>query len=202
MDQPRPTMKNNIFVNDTGALTTARLKSASNTLVHKLIQTIASSWLIALGAYVIIPFYPVPMTLQSFAIVLISLIASVEVAIGSVLFYIGYAAMGIPVLQGGAKGYAALSGPTAGYIIGFFFMSAIISLLMKSYPTNNVFKRLMFTLLGTGVLFLLGVSYLAYLFDWRIAIKTGLLPFALSEPVKCPLAAYLSVFVEGKRLRA
>jgi biotin transport system substrate-specific component len=173
----------------------------SKSLTNKLVQAIASSWLIALGAHIIIPFYPVHMTLQSFAIALISLLVPVEVAIGSVLFYVGYAAMGIPVLQGGGKGIAALLGPTAGYIIGFFFMSAIISLLMKHYPNSGILKKLLFSFLGGAVLFLLGIAYLAHLFNWDIAIKTGLLPFVFSEPVKYALAAYLSVFVQGKYLR-
>lgn len=173
----------------------------SKSLTNRLTQTIAGSWLIALGAQIIIPFYPVHMTLQTFAIALISLLVPVEVAIGSVLFYVGYAAMGIPVLQGGGKGIVALLGPTAGYIMGFFFMSAIISLLMKHYPTSGIFQRLLYTFLGGAVLFLLGMSYMAHLFNWGIAIKTGLLPFIFSEPVKFALAAYLSVFVQGKYLR-
>src|SRR4051812_37254688 len=124
----------NILINTSAKLTAVISKSLTN----KLVQTIAGSWLIALGAHIIIPFYPVHMTLQSFAIPFISLLAPAEVAIGSVLFYVGYAAVGIPVLQGGGKGIATLCGPTAGYIIGFFFMSAIISLLMKYYPNSGV----------------------------------------------------------------
>jgi biotin transport system substrate-specific component len=187
----------NILINTPAKL----IAVISKSLTNKFVQTIASSWLIALGAYITIPFYPVPMTLQTFAIALISLLVPVQVAIGSVLFYIGYAAVGIPVLAGGAKGMTALLGPTAGYIVGFFLMSAIISLLMKYYPTSGGLKRLLFTLLGGTVLFLLGIAYLAHLFNWNMAIKTGLLPFAFSEPVKYALAAYLSVFVQGKYLR-
>lgn len=173
----------------------------SKSLTNKFSQAIASSWLIALGAYIIIPFYPVPMTLQTFAIALVSLLVPVEVAIGSVSLYIGYAAIGIPVLQGGAKGVAVLVGPTAGYIMGFFFMSAIISLLMKQYPTSGIFQRLLFIFLGGAVLFLLGIAYLAYLFNSKIAITTGLVPFGFAEPVKYALAAYLSVFMQNNYFR-
>jgi biotin transport system substrate-specific component len=170
----------------------------SRLLANKFAQTIAGSWLIAAGAQISIPFYPVQMTLQTFAIALISLVMPVELAIGSVLFYISYAAMGIPVLAGGGTGIIVLLGPRAGYIVGFLAMSAIIGLLMKLYPTSGVLKRLLFTFLGASILFLLGTSHLAHLFNWNIAIKTGLLPFIFSEPVKLTLAAYLSVFVQDK----
>jgi biotin transport system substrate-specific component len=173
----------------------------ATSLTNKLVQTIVSSWFIALCSHITIPFYPVPMTLQTFAIALISLLAPVEVAIGSVLFYVGYAVAGIPFLGGGAKGIAVLLGPTAGYIMGFFVMSATISLLMKCYPTSGIFKRLLFTFLGGGVLFLLGMTHLARLFNWGVAVKAGLLPFVFSEPVKYALAAYLSVFLQGKYLK-
>lgn len=187
----------NILINTPAKLTAV----ISRSLTNKFVQAIASSWLIALGAYVVIPFYPVPMTLQSFAIALIGLLVPIEVAIGSVSLYIGYAAMGIPVLQGGAKGIAALLGPTAGYIVGFFVMIAIISWLMNIYPTSGVFKRLLFTFFGGAVLFLPGISYLAHLFNWNMAIKTGLLPFIFSEPVKYTLVVYLSMLLQGKYVR-
>lgn len=187
----------NILITTSAKLTAVIATSMTN----KLVQALAGSWLIALSAHIIIPFYPIPMTLQTFAIALISLLVPLEIALGSLLFYIGYAAIGIPVLAGGGKGLATLVGPTAGYIAGFFVMSTIIGLLMKRYPTSGVYKRLFFTFLGGAVLFLLGTSYLAYLFNWKIAIKTGLYPFIFSEPAKYALAAYLSVLVQSKYVR-
>ncbi|OJW73433.1 MAG: hypothetical protein BGO68_02105 [Candidatus Amoebophilus sp. 36-38] len=173
----------------------------SRLLAHRFVQTFLCSWLIALGAYITIPFYPVPMTLQTFVIALISLLMPFHVAIGSLTCYVTYAAIGIPVLAEGSRGITALVGPTAGYIIGFFLMSAIISLLANRYPTSGGLKRFLFTLIGGVFLFSIGLAHLSHLFGWSIAIKTGLLPFVFSEPVKFLLAAYLSVFIRSKTLK-
>jgi biotin transport system substrate-specific component len=179
----------------------ARLALAISPLfTHKFVQAFLCSWLIALGAYISIPFYPVPLTLQTFSIALISLVMPVQVAISAVVFYISYAAMGIPVLEGGANGIGALVGPTAGYIVGFILMSATISLLIKRYPASSALKRCLFTLIGGAILFLIGVGYMSHLFSWNIAIKAGLLPFMFSEPIKLALAAYLSKFIQHRYL--
>ena len=170
---------------------------------HRLVQTFLFSWLTALGAHIMVPFYPVPMTLHTFVIALISLVVPFHVAIGSLLFYVTYAAVGIPVLAGGNNGIAALVvGPTAGFIIGFFLMSALINLLVNRYPTSGVLTRFLFTLLGGIFLFSIGLTHLSHLFGWTVAIKTGLLPFVFSEPVKLLLAAYLSVFIRNKALKS
>lgn len=170
----------------------------SKILSYKLVQTLLCSWLIVVGAYITVPFYPVPMTLQTFVIALISLLMPFQVTIGSIILYLSYAGVGIPVLTGGGKGITALVGPTAGYVIGFFFMAAIINLLIKSYPTSGILRRFLFTCIGGIMLFLMGLAHLSHLFDWSIAIKTGLLPFVFSEPVKLLLAAYLSLLLQGR----
>jgi biotin transport system substrate-specific component len=185
-------------------LTTTRISLItfiSNFITSKYAQTFLGSWLIVLGAQISIPFYPIPMTLQTFAIALISLLIPFQAAIGSVVLYVSYVAMGIPALAGGGSGIERLLGPTAGYIVGFLFMSGIISLLIKSYPTNSSLKRFLFILVGGIVLFTSGIVHLSYIFGWDIAIKTGVLPFMLSEPVKYLLAAQLSTFVQNSHLK-
>jgi len=173
----------------------------SNPTIAKYLQIFLGSWLIVLGAQISIPFYPVPMTLQTFTIALISLLVPFQVAIGSVVFYISYAAMCIPVLASSNAGITSLVGPTGGYIVGFILMSSIISLLMKSYPTNSSLKRFLFILAGGSALFISGIVHLSHIFGWNIAIKIGLLPFVLSELVKYALAAQLSTFVQNKYLK-
>ena len=182
-------------------LMTTRIKLITITsafTTSKYIQTFLGSWLIALGAQISIPFYPVPMTLQSFAVALVSLLVPFQVTISSIIFYISYAAMGIPVLAGGGSGIDRLLGPTGGYIIGFLLMGSIISLLTKNYPTNSSLKRLLFVITGGSALFILGVAHLSHIFGWDVAIRTGLLPFVLSEVVKYALAARLSTFIQNE----
>lgn len=169
-------------------------------ITQPIVQAIASSWFITLGAHVLVPFYPIPMTLQTFAIAFISLTMPLKVTLSSLALYVSYAAMGLPVLQGGNSGIAALCNPTAGYIAGFFFMSTIIGLGIQYCPNSGMIKRLSWVLLGTTFLFGLGVTHLASVlqWNWQLACKLGVLPFVFSEPLKCILATYLAICIQNK----
>lgn len=169
-------------------------------LRNAFVRAFCASWLIVLGAYIRIPCYPVPMTLQSFVIALIALLAPWPTAMGAVLFYLSYAAMGMPVLAGDNRGIAGLLGPCAGYFVGFVLMSGVIAVLTQRYKDSGVLGRFGFTLVGGLLLFGLGLAHLARWFSWEIAFKTGLLPFIFSEPIKFALAAGLSVFIQHKYL--
>ena len=172
----------------------------SRFLRNAFVRAFCASWLIALGAYIMVPWYPVPMTLQTFFIALIALLAPWPTAVGAVLFYLSYAAMGMPVLAGGNGGIAGLLGPGAGYLVGFVLMAGVIAVLTQRYKDSSVLGRFGFTLVGGLLLFGLGLAHLARLFSWEIAFKTGLLPFIFSELTKYALAAALSVFIQHKYL--
>jgi len=168
-------------------------------LKHKcLVQALLSSWLIALGANISVPFYPIPMTLHTLAIASLALVLPWRTITSALLLYISYAIIELPVLEGGASGISKLLGPTAGYIIGFFAMAITISLLIKQFPTNQMFKRFLIISAGGFMCFILGISYLAYLFNWEVAIQTGLLPFIFSEPAKFLLAACIPNYTKSK----
>ena len=157
-----------------------------------------ASWLIALGAHIKVPFYPVPMTMQTFAIALVALLTPWPAAISAVLLYLSYAAVGLPVLASGNKGLLGLTGPTAGFLVGMVLMSGVIAALTKRDKDSGVLIRFGFVLIGSLFVFVPGLSFLTHLFSWEIALQTGLLPFIFSEPTKLALAAYLSVFIQNR----
>ena len=167
-------------------------------LSNALTRALGASWFIALAAQITVPFYPVPMTMQSFAIALVALMTTWPTALSAVLLYLSYAALGIPVLAGGASGLSVLTGATAGYLAGFVWMSGVIAALTQRYRYSGALARFGFTLVGSVFLFAPGLCWLAHLFGWQVAFKTGLLPFVFSEPIKLALAAYLSVFIRDR----
>ncbi len=187
-------MKNLLQTTQTWIITLKHNKLLNNALVY----TFCASWLIVLGAQIMVPFYPVPMTMHTFVIALIALLAPWHTAISAVVLYLSYAAMGLPVLAGGNSGLAVFVGPTAGYLWGFILMAGIISLLAQKYSSQGAILRFGFTLIGGAFALATGILYLSHLFGWEVALKTGLLPFLLSEPTKYALAAYLSVFIRDK----
>ncbi|MEM7055336.1 MAG: biotin transporter BioY [Bacteroidota bacterium] len=167
-------------------------------LCSAFVHTFCASWLIALAAQISVPFYPVPMTMQTFAIALVALLTPWSTAIGAVLLYLSYAAVGLPVLAGGNSGLLGLTGPTAGFLVGLVWMSGVIAALTQRYKDRAIWVRFGFVLTGSLCAFVPGLSLLTHLFSWEVAFKTGLLPFVFSEPAKLALAAYLSVFIQNK----
>jgi biotin transport system substrate-specific component len=167
---------------------------------HKLLHScvlpsLLASCFIALVAQIKIPFYPIPMTLQSFAIALIALISPCRVAISAVVLYLSYVAVGLPVCASGIGGVAAFAGPTVGFLWGFIPMSGAIAWLMERYQPKAILVRVLFSFLGGSLLFLLGLMHLSYLFGLKLAIQVGLTPFIVVESAKYMLAAYLSTWL-------
>ena len=156
------------------------------------VRALCASWLIALAAQVRVPFYPVPMTLEDGAIMLVALWAPWRVAVGAVLLFLGYGVVGLPVLSSGAVGLAMFAGPTAGYLVGFVLMSGCIAGLRACYPTDSFWMRLGFVILGNVLLFVLGVGFLACLVGGAEALRLGFWPFAGTAVLKAVLAALLS----------
>jgi biotin transport system substrate-specific component len=187
-------MKKLLQITETWIIALRHHKLLNNALVH----TFCASWLIALGAHIKVPFYPVPMTMHTFAIALIALLTPWSTSVSAVILYLSYAAIGIPVLASGNGGISAFSGPTAGYLWGFILMSTAISLLTQWYKPQGAIIRFVFVLLGASLMFGSGLIHLTHLFGWEAALKGGLLPFVFSEPTKYALAAYLSVFIRDQ----
>ncbi len=96
----------------------------SNFLIIALI--LFGSILLAISAKVQVPFWPVPMTMQTFVIFLIGMTYSVRLSFATVAFYLFQGALGLPVFAAGG-GVAYLVGPTAGYLYGMLFASVVIS---------------------------------------------------------------------------
>ena len=162
---------------------------------HTLVQSFCMSWGIALAAQIKLPFHPVPMAMQSFAVILIALVATPRVAVKAVLLYLGYAVLGLPVLAGSITGPAIFTIPTAGYLLGYILMAGTISFLVQRYPRSNFWVRFGFVLCGTVLMFALGLAWLTHLLGYKTALQAGLYPFVGTALTKAALAAYLSLYL-------
>lgn len=169
--------------------------SKASRLQHAFVQAFCASWFITLAAQIKVPFYPVPMTIEDWAIMLVALLATRRAVVGAVLLFLAYGVVGLPVLSSGATGLSMFLGPTAGYLVGFILMGVAIASLNERYPASSFWPRLGFVLLGNVLLFGLGVGFLAHLIGWKMAFQAGLLPFVWIQPTKAALAACLSVYL-------
>lgn len=146
-----------------------------NRLLIFLTKAFLGSLLIAISAQITIPSWPVPMTLQPTAIMIIGLMVSPRIAVASVVAYILEGACGLPVFHAFKSGIPHLFNTTGGYIFGFVPMIYLISVLKDKSQT--LLYRFGICLFGNVVLYAIGISYLSLFVGLNSAVQLGLVPF-------------------------
>lgn len=147
----------------------------------------AFAGLMALAARIAVPMTPVPMTLQTFAVLLAGAVLGVRLGVAAVLLYLALAAVGLPVLSDGASGLAPFTGPTAGYLFAFPVAAGLAGALFDRAETTASRIALM---LGAHLLILgAGAAWLASRVGVRPALDDGFTPFLIGAGVKSVLAA-------------
>ncbi len=148
--------------------------------------------LTAVGANIVIPIEPVPITMQTLFVMLAG--ASIGRGWGSLSqwIYVGAGAAGVPLFAGGASGWAILGGPTGGYLIAFLIAPWIIGSLLRR--SERLLWQALAFMVGNMVILALGVAHLAlfYTHDLGNAITVGLLPFLPGAAFK--IVAALSIY--------
>lgn len=149
----------------------------------------AGSILMALSARVQVPMWPVPMTMQTFAVLVIGMSFGWRLAGATLLLYLAEGAVGLPVFaSGGGIGYFA--GPTTGYLIGFLVAATLVGWLGEKGWDRSVPLTFLAMFIGTGLIFAMGVAWLAVFLDnFQAALANGFSPFIVGAFVKIALAA-------------
>jgi biotin transport system substrate-specific component len=145
---------------------------------------LAGSALLAISAKVQVPFWPVPMTLQTLAILAIGMAFGSRLGAATVLLYLAEGFVGLPVFAGAAAGPAYFAGPTAGYLIGFVASAWLIGWLAERGWDRSLLRCLIAMAVGHAVVFVFGVSWLATLVGVQKALAAGLYPFWAATLVK------------------
>lgn len=156
-----------------------------STIWNELLQVLGGATLIFAAAQIEIPLQPVPVTLQTVAIMLIGLTYKPRQAIEAVLFWLGLAAVGFPVLAGFSGGLIKFVGPTAGYMAGFIIAVYLMATLKEKMRLNHWRYDALLCLMGTVILYTTGVLWLSYLMGGlKVAFMAGVVPFILPGIVK------------------
>ena len=159
----------------------------TSTYLKNIILVIFGTLLLTVSAKVQVPFWPVPMTMQTFVVFLIGMTYGWRLALFTLLAYLFEGAIGLPVFAKGG-GLAYLIGPTAGYLYGMFFASIVIGMLSQKGFSNSYALCLIALIIGSIIIFALGVGYLGSIIGYDKAITAGLMPFIPSELFKIALA--------------
>jgi len=160
-------------------------------LRSNLVLIVGASVLTALAAQVAIPlpFSPVPMTGQTFAVLLTGAVLGPRRGALAQLLYLLEGAAGLPVFAGFAAGPHTLFGPTAGYLFAFPIAAAVTGALCARGWDRRFGTMLAAMLLGSVAIFALGLAGLARFVPSRALVTAGLLPFLPGDLLKAALAA-------------
>jgi len=165
----------------------------NNKIIKYSLIIILGSLLLTLSAKIKIPFYPVPMTMQTFVVLMLGITLGSKLGAFTVLIYIIEGIFGLPVFSNSPEkgiGVAYFTGPTMGYLIGFVFAAYIagnVSLKM------NFYKITIIILISVSIIYLLGMLWLGNLLTWNKPIfELGAKPFLFAELFKVTLLILLS----------
>lgn len=159
--------------------------------VAKAFLIVVGSLLLAVSAQFSIPFYPVPVTGQTLAVLLIGMTYGPRLGGATVAAYLMQGAMGLPVFAGGAFGMAALVGPTGGYLAGFLVAAVIMGYLAERGMGRSIISTVIAMVIGNAVIYAMGVLWLTNFIGLEKAMGAGMLPFLYGDALKLVVAVGL-----------
>jgi len=172
----------------------AALPRTQSALLHPALTIVLGSLLVALCAHVSVPlwFTPVPLTLQTFAVLLLALLLSPRVAAATLVLYLAEGAAGLPVFSpNGPGGFLHLFGPTGGYLLSYPFAAFLTAWLRRRFAPGGFVSSLFAAAIGSAFILLSGAAWLAVLQPHALgAILTlAVLPFLPGDILKVAAAA-------------
>ena len=168
-------------------------QNTQSKIIKSLIVIFLGSIILAISAKIKIPFYPVPMTMQTFVVLFLGISFGYKIALSTVGLYLLEGIIGLPVFSNSPEkgvGLAYFTGPTMGYLIGFL-SACFLSSFIKS--ENNYFSIFLKLIFSVSTIYILGILWLGALIGWdKPIIKLGVMPFLLAEFFKITLLTVLS----------
>ena len=170
------------------------IKVLSNQKVIKYLLTIfLGSLVLTISAKIKIPFYPVPMTMQTFVVVLMGVTFGWKIGVATISLYLFEGIIGFPVFAGTPEkglGLVYFMGPTMGYLIGFLFAAFLAGYLDLK---TNIFLIFLKLILSVSIIYILGILWLGHLIGWdKPLLELGLMPFLLAELFKISLLTIIT----------
>ncbi|MBR0899175.1 biotin transporter BioY [Bradyrhizobium tropiciagri] len=155
----------------------------------------AASLLLTLSAKVTVPFFPVPLSMQTFVAIGLGLALGPVRGGAAVLFYLAQGAVGLPVFAGTPQqglGLAYMVGPTGGYLAGFFVQAVVAGLFAQRGWDRQPLTAMVAALVAAATIYLTGLPWLGTVIGFdKPVIAYGLTPFVLGDVVKAMLAALI-----------
>ena len=148
----------------------------------------AGAVLISLLAQLKVPLWPVPVTGQTFGVLLVGAALGSRLGAITALTYIAWGALGFPVFAAGGAGPASLFGPTGGYLLGFVAAAFVVGRLCERGWDRRILTTAAAMLLGSAVIYLTGILWLSRFVEWNRVLELGVLPFLVGDLLKAGMA--------------
>ena len=166
---------------------------SQTTIIKSLFAIILGSIALTISAKIKIPFYPVPMTMQTFVVLFLGVSLGYKIGLASVGLYLFEGIIGLPVFSNSPEkgvGLIYFTGPTMGYLIGFLIASFLASKINSEDSFLLILSKLV---VATSTIYILGIFWLGTLIGWDKPIfELGAKPFLLAEIFKIVILALIS----------
>ena len=160
-------------------------QNTQNQLIKSLLIIFIGSIILTISAKIKIPFYPVPMTMQTFIVLFFGISFGYKIALATVSLYLLEGILGLPVFSNSPErgvGLAYFTGPTMGYLIGFLAACFLASFVKNDDNYLSIFLKLIFSV---STIYILGILWLGTLIGWdKPILKLGVMPFLVAEIFK------------------
>tara|TARA_B110000438_G_scaffold161633_1_gene154833 strand:- start:204 stop:761 length:558 start_codon:yes stop_codon:yes gene_type:complete len=178
-------------------------KIGINKILKALIIILLGTLLLTLSAKIKIPFYPVPMTMQTFVVLFMGVVFGWKIGVATISLYLIQGIIGFPVFSGTPEkgiGLVYFTGPTMGYLIGFLMAAFLAGYLNPKI--NNLFINTLMLFISVLPIYVFGIIWLGTLIGWdKPLFKLGVEPFLLAEFTKIFLLAILYTYFLKKNKR-
>ena len=173
-----------------------------NKITKIILIAVLGSLLLTISAKVKIPFYPVPMTMQTFVVLFLGITLGRKIGLLTISLYLFEGIFGLPVFAGTPEkgiGLVYFTGPTMGYLIGFLVAVYFSGLFKYDKGLINTFLKLIFSV---SFIYIFGLIWLGAFIGWDKPIfKLGAEPFLLAELFKILLLLFLTpTLIKAKKL--
>ena len=169
------------------------VKTQNLKILKYILLIFLGSILLTISSKIKIPFYPVPMTMQTFVVLFLGMSFGYRIGLAAVSLYLVEGIIGLPVFSNSPEkgvGFIYFTGPTMGYLIGFLFATFLAGYFnFKENILNNFIKLL----ISVSTIYILGVFWLGSLIGWdKPIIQLGVTPFLLAELFKITILTLLA----------
>ena len=169
------------------------VKSENTKILKYLLIIFLGSILLTVSSKIKIPFYPVPMTMQTFVVLFLGISFGYKIGLAAVSLYLLEGLIGLPVFSNSPEkgvGIIYFTGPTMGYLIGFLFATFLAGYFNFKI---NIFYTFLKLIVSVSVIYILGVFWLGNLIGWdKPVLQLGVTPFLLAELFKISILSLLA----------